>query len=130
MPTDRWLLVQVQHAERMGSAFQISIADASGVNVRHLSFSRDGSRERAALDSALRDTTRTLEPLAGTATLVGIVRGSGARPVPNAQVRVVGATPVARTDANGWFSLTGLPSGTQEIEVRDSASRFSDVLSI
>jgi hypothetical protein len=47
------------------------------------------------------------------------VRGRGGRPVPNAQVRVVGTEPVARTDANGWFSLTGLPSGTQEIEVRE-----------
>ena len=26
---------------------------------------------------------------------------------------------VTRTDANGWFSLTGLPSGTQEMEVRE-----------
>ena len=119
VPTDRWLLVQVQHAERIGSAVQVTIADASGVNVSHLSFSREGTRERAALDSALRDTTRTLEPLAGTATLVGIVRGRGGRPVANAQVRVIGATPVARSDANGWFSLTGLPSGTQEIEVRE-----------
>ncbi|HKP14965.1 MAG TPA: carboxypeptidase-like regulatory domain-containing protein [Gemmatimonadaceae bacterium] len=119
VPTDRWLLVQVQHAERMGSAVQTTIADASGVNVRHLSFSRDGTRERAVLDSAIRDTTRTLKPLAGTATLVGIVRGGAGRPIHNAQVRVVGTAPVARTDANGWFSLTGLPSGTQEIEVRE-----------
>ena len=119
LPTDSWLLVQVQHADRIGSAFQISIAAASGVQVRHISISREGSRERAALDSALRDTTRVLAPLAGTATLAGIVRGSSARPVANAQVRVVGATPVTRTDANGWFSLTGLPSGTQEAEVRE-----------
>jgi len=119
VPTDRWLLVQVQHADRMGSAVQTTIAEASGVNVRHLSFSREGTRERAELDSAVRDTTRTLEPLAGTATLVGIVRGSGGRPIHNAQVRVVGTAPIARTDVNGWFSLTGLPSGTQEIEVRE-----------
>ena len=119
VPTDSWLLVQVQNADRIGSAFQVSIADASGVQVRHLSVSREGTRERAALDSALRDTTRTLVPLVGTATLAGIVRGSSGRPVTNAQVRVVGATPVTRTDANGWFSLTGLPSGTQEMEVRE-----------
>ena len=119
LPTDSWLLVQVQHADRIGTAFQISIASASGVQVRHISISREGSRERATLDSALRDTTRALEPLAGTATLAGIVRGSSGRPVANAQVRVVGAKPVTRTDANGWFSLTGLPSGTQEIEVRE-----------
>jgi hypothetical protein len=119
VPTDSWLLVQVQHADRIGSAFQLSIADASGVHVRHLSISREGTRERAALDSALRDTTRALAPLAGTATLAGIVRGSSGRPVPNAQVRIVGAMPNTRTDANGWFSLTGLPSGTQELEVRE-----------
>jgi hypothetical protein len=119
VPTNRWLLVQVQHADRMGSAFQTTIAAASGVNVRHLSFSREGTRARAALDSALRDSTRTLAPLAGTATLAGLVRGRGGRPAPNVQVRVVGATPTTRTDANGWFSLTGLPSGTQEVEVRE-----------
>lgn len=119
VPTDSWLLVQVQHEDRLGSAFQLAIADAAGVHVRNLAFSREGARERAELDSALRDTTRVLAPLEGTATLAGIVRGSGGRPIANAQVRVVGAAPTSRTDANGWFSLTGLPSGTQEIEVRE-----------
>jgi hypothetical protein len=119
VPTDSWLLVQVQHGERIGSAFQLSIPDAAGVHVRHLSFSREGAYDRAALDSALRDSTRKLEPLAGTATLSGIVRGSGGRPIAEAEVRVVGSRPTARTDANGWFTLTGLPSGTHELEVRE-----------
>ena len=119
VPTDSWLLVQVQHGERIGSAFQLSIADASGVHVRHLSFSREGAYTRAALDSAVRDTTRQLVPLAGTATVSGIVRGSGGRPIADAQVRLVGSAPVTRTDANGWFMLTGLPSGTHELEVRE-----------
>lgn len=119
VPTDSWLLVQVQHEDRLGSAFQLAIADAAGVQVRDLKFSREGARDRAELDSALLDTTRVLAPLAGTATLAGLVRGSGGRPIANAQVRVVGTTPTTRTDANGWFSLTGLPSGTQELEVRE-----------
>jgi hypothetical protein len=119
VPTDSWLLVQVQHGDRIGSALQLSIADASGVQVRHLAFSREGAYERAALDSALRDSTRVLEPLAGTATLTGIVRGSGGRPIADAQVRVAGSAPTARTDSNGWFTLTGLPSGTHELEVRE-----------
>lgn len=119
VPTDSWLLVQIQHGERIGSAFQLTIPDASGVQVRHLSFSREGAHERAVLDSALRDTTRKLVPLAGTATLSGIVRGSGGRPILDAEVRVVGSAPTARTDANGWFLLTGLPSGTHELEVRE-----------
>ena len=101
VPTQNWLLVQVQHADRIGSAFQLAIPEASGVHVRHLAFSREGAYTRAALDSALRDTTRVLEPLAGTATLAGIVRGSGGRPIPNAQVRIVGSAPNTRTDANG-----------------------------
>jgi hypothetical protein len=119
VPTDSWLLVQVQHGDRIGSAFQLSIADASGVHVRHLSFSREGAYERAALDSALRDSTRRLVPLAGTATVSGIVRGSGGRPIADAEVRLVGSAPSTRTDANGWFTLTGLPSGTHELEVRE-----------
>jgi hypothetical protein len=119
VPTDSWLLVQIQHGERIGSAFQLSIPDASGVHVRHLSFSREGAHARAVLDSALRDSTRRLVPLAGTATLSGIVRGSGGRPILDAEVRVVGSAPTARTDANGWFTLTGLPSGTHELEVRE-----------
>lgn len=119
VPTGSWLLVQIQHGDRIGSAFQLSIADASGVQVRHLGFSREGAHERAVLDSALRDTTRVLVPLAGTATIAGIVRGSGGRPIPDAEIRVVGSAPTARTDANGWFTLTGLPSGTHELEVRE-----------
>lgn len=119
VPTDSWLLVQVQHDDRLGAAFQLAIPEAVGVQLRDLTFSREGARTRAELDSALRDTTRVLAPLAGTATLAGIVRGSGGRPVADAQVRVVGAEPTTRTDANGWFNLTGLPSGTQELEVRE-----------
>ena len=119
VPTESWLLVQVQHADRVGSAFQLTIADASGVQVRHLSFSREGAHERAELDSALRDTTHQLAPLAGTATLSGIVRGSGGRPIAGADIRVVGSAPSTRTDANGWFGLTGLPSGTHELEIRE-----------
>jgi hypothetical protein len=118
IPTESWLLVQVQHQDRFGTTVQLNVPEATGVVVRHLSFSREGSRERAELDSAMRDTTRSLVPLAGTATLGGIVRGSGGRPIADAQIRLVGATPIARTDENGWFTLAGLPSGTQEVEVR------------
>jgi hypothetical protein len=119
VPTDSWLLVQIQHEDRIGSAFQLAIPEASGVHVRHLAFSREGAHARAVLDSALRDTSRALAPLAGTATIAGIVRGSGGRPMPKVQVRVVGSAPNTRTDGNGWFTLTGLPSGTHELEVRE-----------
>jgi hypothetical protein len=119
VPTDSWLLVQIQHRDLMGSTFQLTIPDAAGVHVRHIAFSREGAHGRAVLDSVVRDTTRTLAPLSGTAILTGIVRGSGGRPIANAQVRVVGAAPGVRTDANGWFTLAGLPSGTLELEVRE-----------
>jgi hypothetical protein len=119
LPTDSWLLVQVQHGDRFGSAFQVTVPDASGVLMRHMSFSREGAQARLALDSAQLDTTRSLPLLSGTTTLVGIVRGTGGRPAANAEVRLVGAAPIARTDQNGWFTLGGLPAGTHEVEVRD-----------
>ena len=132
VPTDSWLLVQVQHEDRLGSAFQLAIADAAGVHVRHLSFSREGARERAELDSALRDTTRILAPLAGTATLAGIVRGSGGRPIANAPgarrrrahrppapMRTGGsASPGCRRDTGVEVRELGFPVQRQPVDLR------------
>ncbi|MGZ8491594.1 MAG: carboxypeptidase regulatory-like domain-containing protein [Gemmatirosa sp.] len=59
----------------------------------------------------------------GPATLQGVVRDSGGRPVPNARVSYGGAdaeddsTAAARTDAAGRFTLAGLPEGTQMVDV-------------
>lgn len=116
VPTDDWLAVQVQHRGRAGSEVRILVPDSAGVRVHHLSLDPAASRAIAA-DSPVSDTT-TPPPLTGTASVAGVVRGVGALPLADAQVRVAGANGSAVSDARGRFSLGDLPSGTQVLEVR------------
>jgi hypothetical protein len=116
VPTDDWLVVQVQHRGRAGSDVRILVPDSAGVRVRHLSLSPAASRVIAA-DSSASDTT-TQPPLTGTASVEGVVRGVGGLPLAEAQVRVTGASGSAVSDTRGRFSLGDLPSGTQVLEVR------------
>ena len=116
VPTDDWLLVQVQHRGRAGSEVRMLVPDSAGVRVRHLSLSLTASRPVVA-DGAAPDTT-TPPPLTGTASVSGVVRGVGELPLADARVRVTGAAGSAVSDAQGRFSLGDLPSGTQVLEVR------------
>lgn len=122
VPTESWLLVQIQHRGRLGAAFQALVSESSGVALQHLSFSESGTRPLDALLAAQGDAAQ-LAPLSGTASLAGTIRTSRGQPVANAQVRVVSTTPVTRTDAEGRFALTGLPTGTQELEIRELGSQ-------
>lgn len=54
----------------------------------------------------------------GTAQLSGTVLGADGKPLEGAQVYLVGTAIGARADSRGVFRLTGLPSGTQTVEVR------------
>jgi hypothetical protein len=113
VPTDDWVVLQVQHAGRAGSDVRVSVADSAGVAVRQLSLSATASRPLGApTDSA------PSPPLTGNASVTGVVRGIGGLPVADAQVRLLGARGTAMSDARGRFSLGDLPSGTQVLEVR------------
>jgi hypothetical protein len=54
----------------------------------------------------------------GTAQLSGTVLGADGKPLEGAQVYLVGTAVGARADSRGVFRLTGLPAGTQTVEVR------------
>ena len=54
----------------------------------------------------------------GTAQLNGTVVGADGKPLEGAQVYLVGTAVGARADSRGIFHLSGLPSGTQTVEVR------------
>ena len=54
----------------------------------------------------------------GTAQLNGTVVGADGKPLEGAQVYLVGTAVGARADSRGIFRLTGLPAGTQTVEVR------------
>src|SRR6202035_6043797 len=92
-----------------------------GIAVRHLSFTasaaRPASDSAASASASVTDSAAAL-PLSGTAMLTGIVRGTGDAPLTSAEVRVRGASARGTTDALGRYSLSGLPAGTQVLDVR------------
>jgi hypothetical protein len=120
VPTDTYLLVQVQDKGRAGSMLRVSVADEVGVAKHDLSLSLSASRSIASPDSSAAATADSSPAprLTGTATLTGTVRGAGGRPLPDARVSVFDAVGTAQTDSAGRFTLSNLPAGTQLIEVR------------
>ena len=111
LPTNDPLLVQVQHAGNVGAVLGMRIADAVGVLVRDVSFSSaTASRFATFADTGPAPT--------GTARLAGVVRDSGGRPVAGAQIRVFGTAARGRSDERGAYELSGLPAGSQQLEVR------------
>jgi hypothetical protein len=119
VPTDTYLLVQVQDKGRVGSTLRLNVADDVGVAKRDLSLSVSGSRPIA--EEAPAGTGAEAAPvrrLTGTATLTGTVRGAGGEPLRDAQVSVLDAVGMAHTDSAGHFTLSNLPAGTQLVEAR------------
>jgi hypothetical protein len=129
VPTDTYLLVQVQHGGRIGSPLRFVVPEDAGLVLRRLSFSASGSRSIVMLDSLARAAdadSLPLAPLAGTATLTGVVRGPDGRPLANAQARISGAAGSARTDSLGRFTLSNLPAGTQLLQTRRVGYRLGE----
>jgi hypothetical protein len=117
VPTDSWLIVQVQDAGRAGSPLRLLVPDSAGVVVRTLSISPSSSLKIGA-DTVAGSDSAIGPMLTGTASLSGVVRGVGGLPLADAQLRVQGAAPTARSDARGRFALGDLPAGSQVLEVR------------
>ncbi|MDQ6830580.1 MAG: carboxypeptidase regulatory-like domain-containing protein [Gemmatimonadota bacterium] len=70
-------------------------------------------------DSAGRPSTTVVNGMRkGSARLAGTVKNKAGRPIAGAQVRVIETAANATTADNGTFTLAGLPSGTQSVEVR------------
>ncbi|MEO5817172.1 MAG: carboxypeptidase-like regulatory domain-containing protein [Gemmatimonadaceae bacterium] len=118
LPTDTWLDLQVQSDGRAGSVIRGIIPDSAGIAVVNLSFSSTASYRIVAVDSTVAADTALQPLLEGTATIAGRVIGPEGRPLADAQVRLADAAGAVRTDSSGRFTLTGLPPGTQSLEVR------------
>jgi TonB-linked SusC/RagA family outer membrane protein len=58
------------------------------------------------------------QPAAGTGRVAGTVLGEGNRPVPGAQVVVVGTRLGAVSDENGRYTIAGVPGGAQTVRVQ------------
>ncbi|MEO8562010.1 MAG: carboxypeptidase-like regulatory domain-containing protein [bacterium] len=111
VPVAEWLLLQVQHLSLAGAIVRTAVG-ATGVLVHDLSFSADGAMPLAG------DSLATPASAVGRASVAGTVRRVSGEPIAGAQVRVLGTSPMSRTDAQGSFTLSGLPAGTRELEVR------------
>jgi hypothetical protein len=131
VPVARSLALQLQHAGRAGTETRLSVSPEEGVAVRDFSLSMRSAPTIAALDSLERlaaenppDTATDGEPsrpelaLTGEAALTGTVRTSSGQPLANAEVRVRHGGASALTDGAGRFALGNLPSGTQQLLVR------------
>jgi hypothetical protein len=113
IPSGTWVSVQLQHEGRVGPVLRTLVDDTLGIAIRYLSYARSAARDTAEVV----DST-SIANMTGTATLTGVVRGPAGNPVPAAQVHVLGARGIAVTDAEGSYTLSGLPAGTHELEVR------------
>lgn len=70
------------------------------------------------VSSAMEPSTPGLVQTPGTVTVTGKVTTTDGRPVSNARVYVPGSNEATRTDANGNYTLTGVPGGPQVVVVR------------
>ena len=113
VPTGTWVSLQLQHEGRVGPVLRTLVDDTLGIAIRYLSYARSAARDTAEVV----DST-SIANMTGTATLTGVVRGPANAPIPLAQVHVLGARITALTDETGSFTLSGLPGGTHELEVR------------
>jgi hypothetical protein len=122
VPTDTYLMLQVQDSGRAGSVLTLTVGHDGGVLRRDLSLSFSSARSVASLDSAAaaaaRHDTVAAPLLTGTATVSGIVHGASDQPLPQAELRIRGAAGMVRTDSAGQFTLTGQPAGSQVLETR------------
>jgi hypothetical protein len=139
LPTDDWLVVQVQHAGRGGSALRTTISDSVGLAVLNVAFSPEGSRTLAALDSAAAaaaaapsadsGSAAPVVPsasrlLSGAASVSGTVLGETGQPMSGVQLRVLETAGTTRSDSAGRFTLGGLPAGTQVLEAKHVGYRI------
>ena len=137
VPTGSWLLIQLQYDGRASNIVRVAVSEEEGVSMRNLSLSVRESPTLGKLDSAgatvpateldsASDSSLALQ-LTGTATVSGVVRGGGGRPLGGVEIRVVNAQPVTHTDDQGRYTLIGLPAGTQLLVVRRIGYLIGDV---
>jgi Carboxypeptidase regulatory-like domain/TonB-dependent Receptor Plug Domain len=114
LPVARTLLVQAQAgATEQSGVIEEQIGEA-GVLIRD--FRLAAQTVASSPDDAARAASDSTAVL-GRLVLAGHVLSAGGQPIPSAQVRLFGTSRVSTTNVAGEFRLSGLPSGTQGIEV-------------
>jgi hypothetical protein len=89
-----------------------------GILIRDFLVSRADSTVAVTGDSSARSEEPIVTLRRGHARVSGIVHNDKGQPVRSAEVSVPGTGVEQRTDSAGTFTLAGLPSGTQTLDVR------------
>jgi hypothetical protein len=111
VPTGTRVSFVVQYRERSSPVVRAVVDDTLGIQIRHHSLDTTGPLAGAEADTLAVGAS-------GTASLAGVVRGTGGLPLASAEVRVLGTSALGRSDATGHYALGHLPAGTQLLEVR------------
>lgn len=124
VPNDVPVFVRAQSGTQQTGRVEVYF-NGSDVAFRDFAISMGDTAAHAVPDSLLEtsEDSTAVEPPRGTALVCGVIRDDNGRPLGNARVGVMDRRGTVATDADGRFSLAGVPAGTQTLEVRRSATR-------
>ena len=118
LPSDALLQASAQAGDEESGFVELQLP-AGGLLLRDFLVSRADSLVPVYDDSSAVKGVLPLPMLRrGAARVSGVVHNDKGKPVANAQVSVPGTGVDGRTEETGTFQLSGLPSGTQTVEVR------------
>jgi len=120
VPADIPVLVRATSGEQQSGRVEIYFS-GSEVAFRDFTVSQRDTAARIVADSLLEKGSSDSVAVAlprGSAVVRGVVRDQSGRPLANVNVGLLDRPGTVATDADGRFTLGGVPAGTQTMEVR------------
>jgi hypothetical protein len=118
VPSDTYVTASARADSLESGVVEVRVP-AGGILLRDFLVSRADSVVAVLGDSTGDSTRKPVVTLRrGHATVTGVVHNDKAQPVRDAEVSVPGTGVEEHTGDTGGFSLTGLPAGTQTLDVR------------
>jgi hypothetical protein len=120
IPIDIPLFVRAVADSQQSGRVEV-FSKASAVMFRNFTVSRRDSAARLVSDSALDavvDSAAAFARPAGSARISGSVRDQNGHALANATVSMLDRPGSVRSDADGRFTLVGVPAGSQTVELR------------
>lgn len=118
LPTDADLQATAQAGSEESGVIEVHIPAGSFLMRDFLVSKADSEVAQVDDSSAVKGVLPLPMLRRGSARVTGVVHNDKGRPIGNADVLVPGTGIDGRTGDSGTFSLGGLPSGTQTVEVR------------
>lgn len=116
LPAGTELVARAEHAADSSGFIEVTL-DPGGLLLRDFNIGRSDTTIALAAEEGA-DDAPPVRVRRGSARLAGVVRNVAGRPLGGAQVELYGSGVEGRTDDEGRFSLSELPTGTHSLEVR------------